>query len=124
MDRSRKQQILAAENAERLKRALAAKGVYVLGKLGQHGLRPGEPLDFRGVEAAGGLNMTDQTTPHAKRDADPATPHAVRAPRESGKPDQLKDHAAEAEDRQEALIDEGIEETFPASDPVSAKHIT
>jgi hypothetical protein len=26
--------------------------------------------------------------------------------------------------RQEALLDEGIEETFPASDPVSVKRIT
>ena len=39
-------------------------------------------------------------------------------------PDQLADKAAAAEDRQEALLDEGVEETFPASDPVSAKHIT
>ena len=27
-------------------------------------------------------------------------------------------------DRQDALLDEGVEETFPASDPVSVKHIT
>ncbi len=26
--------------------------------------------------------------------------------------------------RQEELLDEGVEETFPASDPVSVKHIT
>jgi hypothetical protein len=43
---------------------------------------------------------------------------------ENEKPDQLADKAAAAEDRQEALLDEGVEETFPASDPVSAKHIT
>lgn len=51
-------------------------------------------------------------------------PHARRAePLEEGeKPDQLEGH--EAEDRQEALLDEGVEETFPASDPVSAKRIT
>jgi hypothetical protein len=29
-----------------------------------------------------------------------------------------------AEDRQEALIDEALEETFPSSDPISPKHIT
>lgn len=40
------------------------------------------------------------------------------------KPDQLKPHLKDAEDRQEALIDEGVEETFPASDPVSPKRIT
>ena len=40
------------------------------------------------------------------------------------------DRAAEAApdddraDRQEDLLDEGVEETFPASDPVSVKHIT
>ena len=32
--------------------------------------------------------------------------------------------APEAEDRQEALLDEAIEETFPGSDPISPKHIT
>ena len=30
----------------------------------------------------------------------------------------------EAEDRQEALLDEGLEESFPGSDPVSVKRIT
>ncbi|HZK98528.1 MAG TPA: hypothetical protein VFC47_01390 [Caulobacteraceae bacterium] len=42
--------------------------------------------------------------------------------------DKLHDHLAErekhAEDRQEALIDESVEESFPASDPPSPKHIT
>ena len=28
------------------------------------------------------------------------------------------------QDREDDLLDEGLEETFPASDPVSAKHIT
>jgi hypothetical protein len=54
-------------------------------------------------------------TPHAR----PATPLG-----ENEKPDQLADKTASAEDRQEALLDEGIEESFPASDPVSAKRIT
>ena len=40
------------------------------------------------------------------------------------KMDQLAEKDAASEDRQEALLDEGIEESFPASDPVSAKHIT
>lgn len=57
----------------------------------------------------------DIQTPHAR----PATPLP-----EGRKHDQLADKAAEAEDRQEALLDEGIEESFPASDPVSPKHIT
>jgi hypothetical protein len=38
--------------------------------------------------------------------------------------DQLADWEEAAEDRQEALIDESLEESFPASDPPSAKHIT
>jgi hypothetical protein len=59
-----------------------------------------------------------------KEDCDVNTPHARRAAPQEGKPDQLKDNVDAAEDRQEALIDEGIEETFPASDPVSAKRIT
>jgi hypothetical protein len=74
------------------------------------------------------------STPHPADDAahgkprnddnDTNTPHARHAERLEGKPDQLKDKEACAEDRQEALIDEGVEETFPASDPVSAKRIT
>jgi hypothetical protein len=39
-------------------------------------------------------------------------------------PDQLADKEAVSEDRQEALLDEGVEESFPASDPVSVHHIT
>lgn len=46
----------------------------------------------------------------------------ARTPTE--KPDQLKPQLDEAEDRQEALIDEGVEETFPASDPATPKRIT
>ena len=34
-------------------------------------------------------------------------------------PDQLTGKTAYAESRQEALLDEAVEETFPASDPVS-----
>jgi len=66
--------------------------------------------------------MTDHSK--VKEDCDVDTPHARHAAREEGKPDQLKQADRKAEDRQEALIDEGVEETFPASDPVSAKRIT
>ena len=59
-----------------------------------------------------------------KQDHDSDTPHARRGEREHGKPDQLCESDRDAEDRQEALIDEGVEETFPASDPVSVKRIT
>lgn len=60
----------------------------------------------------------------AQEDCDPDTPHAKRARPIKGKPDQMADKQWDAEDRQEALVDEGIEETFPASDPVSVKRIT
>ena len=40
------------------------------------------------------------------------------------KHDHMAEREAEAEDRQEALLDEAIEETFPGSDPISPKHIT
>lgn len=53
-------------------------------------------------------------------------PHArkVEPLPEGQKHDQLADKEAEAEDRQEALIDESLEESFPSSDPPSAKRIT
>lgn len=38
-------------------------------------------------------------------------------------PDQLADKVKEAEDRQEALLDEAIEESFPGSDPISPSHV-
>ncbi len=66
--------------------------------------------------------MSDPHT--AKTDGDTDVAPARKAEREHGKPDQLKTHTDQAEDRQEALLDEGIEESFPASDPVSAKRIT
>jgi hypothetical protein len=53
-------------------------------------------------------------------------PHAREA--EPLKEGQKHDHMAEQEkhtgDRQEALLDEALEETFPSSDPISPKHIT
>jgi len=57
-------------------------------------------------------------------DHDKDTPHARRATPMRSDHDQLHQTQKDAEDRQEALIDEGVEETFPASDPVSAKRIT
>ena len=67
---------------------------------------------------------TDHTLPTARDDDNSDTPYARKAPPEHGKPDQLREAQRESEDRQEALVDEGLEETFPASDPVSAKRIT
>ncbi|EJL28791.1 hypothetical protein PMI01_03454 [Caulobacter sp. AP07] len=55
---------------------------------------------------------------------DTPTSRAVEPLPEGEKPDQLAEHLDKAEDRQEALIDESLEESFPASDPPSAKKIT
>lgn len=54
--------------------------------------------------------------PHARESDTPLT--------QGVKHDQLADKEAEAGDRQEALLDEAIEETFPSSDPISPKQIT
>lgn len=53
-------------------------------------------------------------------------PHArpAEALSEHEKHDHMAEKEANAEDRQEALVDEAVEETFPASDPISPKHIT
>jgi len=53
-------------------------------------------------------------------------PHARKAPplAKDEVHDQLAGREKQAEDRQEALIDESLDESFPASDPPSAKHIT
>lgn len=53
-------------------------------------------------------------------------PHArpAEALKDDEKHDQLADKEAESENRQEALLDEGLEESFPGSDPVSVKRIT
>ena len=63
----------------------------------------------------------------SKDQRDPEAPHAREADRcldPEEKPDQLAHKVDCAEDRQESLIDEGLEESFPASDPVSVKRIT
>ena len=51
-------------------------------------------------------------------------PHPVDPTPAGKKHDQLAEHVVKSEDRQEALLDEAIEETFPASDPISPKRIT
>lgn len=58
----------------------------------------------------------DIHVPHARPADEPLSEHE--------KHDQLAEKEAQAEDRQEALLDEAIEETFPGSDPISPKHIT
>lgn len=55
-------------------------------------------------------------TPHTRPIETPLAAHE--------KTDHLAEKVERSESRQEALLDEAIEESFPASDPVSAKHIT
>jgi hypothetical protein len=88
----------------------------------------GEPRSF--VEAGSGGNANADAAPAAspsRHDGETDAPHARWADSQLApdeKPDQLADKANESEDRQEALIDEGVEESFPASDPPSVKRIT
>ncbi|WP_292051098.1 MULTISPECIES: hypothetical protein [unclassified Brevundimonas] len=59
-----------------------------------------------------------------EKDHDVDGPATRRVPPENGKTDQLKDKLQDSEDRQEALLDEAVEESMDASDPPSPKHIT
>ena len=79
------------------------------------------------THGSGGANAdmaVEGLVKHEDRHID--VPHARPAEPlpEDEKHDQLADKEACAEDRQEALLDEAIEETFPGSDPISPKHIT
>lgn len=67
------------------------------------------------VEAAPMHEDRHIETPHA-REAEPLV--------EGEKHDHMAEKEARSEDRQEALLDEALEETFPGSDPISPKHIT
>ena len=84
--------------------------------------RKRDPMKGRGGGAAdaaveGKPRLDDHRSfaPHARR---------IEPLAENEKYDQLADKAAQAEDRQEALLDEALEESFPSSDPVSVKRIT
>jgi hypothetical protein len=64
-------------------------------------------------------------TEHRKDDDANAPSSRPTTPLPEGqKPDQLNRDDRKAETRQEALVDEAVEETFPASDPIAPKHIT
>ena len=65
--------------------------------------------------------MTDHP---AKTDKPQSVQPAAVQPPTDAKHDHLAEREAVSEDRQEALLDEAVEETFPASDPISPKHIT
>lgn len=69
------------------------------------------------MAADGKMRSEDKTldAPHSR---------VVEALPEKEKHDQLADKVECSESRQEALLDEGLEESFPGSDPVSVKRIT
>ena len=52
----------------------------------------------------------------------PKSPGGASNPGQKGS--RPEDVAVEVDPHQDELLDEGVEETFPASDPVSVKHIT
>ena len=68
----------------------------------------------------------DANTPSADSDAPTVTTDTrpIRPTPDGEKFDHMAKREESAESRQEALLDEAIEESFPASDPISPKHIT
>jgi hypothetical protein len=73
-----------------------------------------------------GAPVTSDAAPTARpTEADRSSDAPFSRPAEDGSTDDLlADKLRGAENRQEALIDEAVEETFPASDPIAPKHIT
>jgi len=70
------------------------------------------------------MTQPDNDNHPGKDDSDTDAPYARKAERTTGKPDQLKDKVSKSESRQDALQDEAVEESFPASDPPTPKQIT
>jgi hypothetical protein len=75
---------------------------------------------------SGGANADAVEAAPLHEDRHVDVPHArdVRPLKEGEKHDHMAAKERKAEDRQEALLDEALEETFPSSDPISPKHIT
>ena len=79
------------------------------------------------THGSGGANadMAVEAAPiHEDRHIDAPHHRAVAPLKHDEKHDHMAARERSAEDRQEALLDEAIEETFPGSDPISPKHIT
>ena len=56
--------------------------------------------------------------------SDTQKPNQANDDRAAGDLDREDPAAEETKRRHDELLDEGVEETFPASDPVAVKHIT
>jgi hypothetical protein len=80
------------------------------------------------THGSGGANadMAVEAVPHHEdRHIEVAHAREAKEPLKEGeKHDHMAEREASVRDRQEALLDEAIEETFPGSDPISPKHIT
>lgn len=74
------------------------------------------------------MTTSDKSSAERERDdrgsGGPSSRPADRSAPEGKKPDQLDPNEEDAKNRQEALIDESVEESFPASDPPTPKRIT
>ena len=79
------------------------------------------------THGSGGANadMAVEAAPiHEDRHIEVPHSREVAPLKDGEKHDHMAAREKSAEDRQEALLDEAIEETFPGSDPISPKHIT
>ena len=74
--------------------------------------------------ATAGLASDPEGTVAEHRAFDGPATRRIQPTPEGEKHDHLAKREEAAEDRQEALLDEALEETFPGSDPISPKHIT
>lgn len=94
--------------------------------MSRHHTDPSDNRHFTHGTAASTADMAAEEKIRAEDKAFDA-PHAREAKRplqEGEKHDQLAGKVKTSESRQEALLDEGLEESFPGSDPVSVKRIT
>jgi hypothetical protein len=79
------------------------------------------------THGSGGANadMAVEAAPiHEDRHIDVPHSREVEPLKEGEKHDHMAAQEKTLGDRQEALLDEALEETFPGSDPISPKHIT
>ncbi len=78
-----------------------------------------------GTSAATADMAAEGRVRHEDKAFDAPHARAAKTPLAEGeKHDQLAEKVECSESRQEALLDEGLEESFPGSDPVSVKRIT
>jgi len=92
---------------------------------------PQDPIPTDALRGANPARASASEAPHdpprameEARHLDAPHIRAVTPEPEGKKADHMAERESVAEDRQEALLDEALEETFPGSDPISPKHIT